>query len=187
MKSKSFHRAIGFFIFTLAQLMIFALPCYAQNSSNFTSDINKQANMFRLPVSGSNRYLEITALSKTEETAFIAFPGKDSSIVRGFKYLVSDGTLGFIGMIKSYSTGKAVVPNVAIMVAITPDYGDYDVVYRIFKDETIYEDGSFPLTGVNFYDALTKEKGPVFSTSYPKVAYDALLKWAAKHVMKYKE
>ena len=186
MNLRLFPRVISIVTIAMALIIIFAVPTNAQQSSNFTSTVNKESNMFRLPVKSSNNYLEVTALSVG--AALITFPNEDDSeIVKGFKYLIDDDTLGFIGVIENYYSPRGTIKSAAIMVAITKENGYLEVSYEVFKDEVVYEEGSFPLSGVKFYNALTKEKGSIFSTSSPQIAYDALLKWADKHVTKYRE
>lgn len=191
MKSKVFPRVMVILIFIMAQLMIFSLPSYAQKSSNFSNSVNKKANTLRLMAANSNKSesLEITDLSDSSKNglAFIKLPKeKDPKIVRGLKYINSVNTLGFLGIIESYSTREGFVP-VGVMVVITPDNGVWEVTYEIYDSKTVYEEGSFPFTGVKFYDALEEEKGSLFATSSAQMAYDALLKWADKHLMKFKE
>lgn len=181
MKSNSFYKTLGIIVFAMVNLMYFTLPTYAQKTSKFTAEINNQANTVRLPVAGSSKYIQITAVSKSDGIAFVDLPeNSDSETVRAFKWLISDGAFGFIGVIEHYNDA----PTAAILVAITPEWKVY---YQIFHEDTMYVDGSFPFTGIQFYDLLKREDGLLFTTTSVKDAYDALIKWANKHVTHRKE
>lgn len=143
--------------------------------------------MLRLPEKGTNQYLEITALSKSSEVALIAFPGQDAKVVKGFKYLVSDGVLGFIGIIEKYWYKNQLLDTASIMVYISPEYGKYIVGYSVFKEDETLEEDSYSLNGVDFYNKLKSDKQPIFSVLSDQETYDTVLKWAQKRVVEYSE
>lgn len=171
----------------MIQIFLFSMPLNAQTKTPFSNSLVKQASMLRLPVKGSDRFIQITVLSKSVGAALIAFPGEDSRVVRGFKYLVSDGVLGFIGVLEQYWYKDQFFDNASIVVYISPEYGGYTVGYSVSKDDETLQESMFPLNGVKFYDALKSDKTPVFSVSSDKETYDAVLKWAKIKVNEYSE